>query len=91
MIGALNALYRGMPKKSVEAAFENIQSLLVEKVKLDANKWLGRPNVAVGNHHYAWPILSFKSVCFCPSCLTENGYHFALWELPVPRQLPWPN
>lgn len=85
---ALHDLYRGYPEKVV-AAFNLVQSVLGNIVALDRKWWLERPLVAVrGRQQGGWPTLSYKRVQFCPACLGEKGFHFALWELPLMEACP---
>lgn len=86
---ALRALYRGTPEK-VTAAFDLVQTVLGSTVVLDRTWWLGRRllNSRLNGRQHAWPMLQYSPVGFCPACLQECGYHFAIWELPLMQACP---
>lgn len=85
----LRVLYRGTRAKA-PAAFDLMQSMLGESVTLDRSWWLGRAPLEGerGISPPAWPTLQFDSPNFCPACIQESGFHFALWELPLVEACP---
>lgn len=86
---AFRALYRGTPGKAL-AAFELVQNLLGNIVELDRSWWLGRPSLETRPNHYlqVWPTPKLNPARFCPACLREKGFHYALWELPLMESCP---
>ncbi|MES2365951.1 MAG: TniQ family protein [Pseudomonadota bacterium] len=86
---ALRVLYRGTPEK-VSVAFDIVQAVLGDTVPLDRTWWLGRRLLEnrPGGQQRAWPTLQYSPARFCPACLQECGYHFAIWELPLMQACP---
>jgi hypothetical protein len=86
---ALRILYRGTPGKA-SAAFDLVQSLLGNVVQLDRSWWLDRPTLVARPSQYlqVWPTPKFNAARFCPACLLEKGFHFALWEQPLVEVCP---
>jgi len=85
----LSALYRGTPAKATNA-FDIAQSVVGDSVVLDRRWWLDstlikRPS---GGNQRAWLTLMYNPARFCPTCLSEYGFHFALWELPLVQACP---
>lgn len=79
----LGILYRGTAIIGTSAAFDTLQTLLGTSTELGA-WWLRKrrsPNCSNG-HENSRPVLDIVPVRFCILCLTECGFHFALWELP---------
>jgi len=80
----LGVLYRGTAINGTPAAFDTLQTLLGTSTELDRTWWLRKrrlPKCSNG-HENTRPGLDIVPVRFCILCLTECGFHFALWELP---------
>ncbi|MGY6274384.1 TniQ family protein [Methylomonas sp. MgM2] len=80
----LGILYRGTQTKATPMAFDTVQTLLGASTELDRAWWLRErclPKFSNGQENTR-PRLEFAPVRFCALCLTECGFHFALWELP---------
>lgn len=86
---ALRTLYRGTQRSAV-TAFETLQSMIGDSVILDRSWWLERPPLEgyYGGYPPAWLQFHLNPPSFCPACLKENGFHFALWELPLMKACP---
>lgn len=82
---ALQSLYRGTPGIAARA-FEIIQSIVGDSVALDRSQW---PDInLIERRSQGWRILTCNPARFCPICLREYGFHFALWDLPLVRACP---
>lgn len=86
----LGALYRGKAINATPAAFDTLQTLLGTSTELDRTWWLRKrrlPKCSNG-HENSRPGLDIAPVRFCVLCLSERGFHFALWELPQIEACP---
>lgn len=86
----LGVLYRGTAINGTPAAFDALQTLLGTSTELDRTWWLRKrrlPKFSNG-HENTRPGLDITPVRFCILCLTECGFHFALWELPLIAACP---
>jgi hypothetical protein len=82
---ALQSLYRGTPGRAA-TAFGIVQSVVGDSVALDRTQW---PDIRlIERRSRAWRILTCTPARFCPACLREYGFHFALWELPLVQACP---
>ena len=86
---ALRALYCGTPRSEV-TAFETLQSMIGESEILNRSWWLERPALKryAWDHRHDWFYFSLGAPSFCPACLKDSGFHFALWELPLVKACP---
>jgi len=80
----LGVLYRGTAIDGTQAAFDALQTLLGTSTELDRTWWLRKRRLPKFSNGYenTRPGLDIAPVRFCVLCLTECGFHFALWELP---------
>lgn len=80
---ALQTLYHGSQERAT-FTYEEIQIALGESVRLDRWWWMQRSFEAIksGKYDRTWRKLSFTPVRFCPECLRESNFHYAVWELP---------
>jgi hypothetical protein len=82
---ALQSMYRGTPGRAA-TAFDIVQSVVGDSVALDRTQW---PDIRlIERRSRAWRILTCTPAHFCPACLREYGFHFALWELPLVQACP---
>ncbi|MGZ5043202.1 MAG: TniQ family protein [Methylobacter sp.] len=82
---AILGVYDGIHKKA-ETAFDIVQSIVGDSATFDRSWWLNRS--LIDRHpdrlkRTVWRRINFDPVRFCPACLGELGFHFALWELPL--------
>jgi len=80
----LSALYAGTQEKAT-TTFDIVQSLVGDSVAFDPTWWLDGTIIErrSGGRQRAWRKLNYDPVRFCPACLSEYGFHFALWDLPL--------
>ncbi|AEF98471.1 TniQ family protein [Methylomonas methanica] len=86
----LGALYRGTATDAPPAAFDTLQTLLGTSTVLERTWWLRKrrlPKCSNG-HENSRPGLDVVPVRFCVLCLSECGFHSALWELPLIAACP---
>jgi hypothetical protein len=82
----LKSLYLSKPYTSLRA-LTKIQQLVGDISQLDSKFWLKRPAV-YSRCLDGWVPLNIYDVRFCPQCLREKGFHFALWEFSLVYACP---
>lgn len=88
LYSALIILHRGIPE-GIPTAFGMVQSMLGEVLDLDRFGWVDRQSAVHPNQkRQIWQNPKFNSPRFCPQCLLEKGFHFALWEQPLVMACP---